>query len=897
MESLIAEKSARTPAQRKISSALLYAKSGRFAATLAPGKDPSKQITSLNQTDDQGRVLVDIRGQLSADRIQALGGSVVDLHPRSARAWIGLDRLEELAADSAVQAVHPAFQAMTWRTDKPGNDPKYHTGTRAERVAAMQAAQAAWTGSRSASGSESAPVTVNIGSRTSEGDKAHSAERARKFFGVDGTGVKIGVLSDSDDFREQAIASGDLPASTTTLAGQDGRPGSGEGTAMMEIVHDLAPGADLFFATAFTSPESFADNIRALRFQAHCDVIIDDVIYFFESPYEDDIIAQAVADVTADGALYFSSAGNGGNFDDGTSGTWEGDFTPSGTLATLPSGYTVHSFGAGVIANRIEATGGPLILHWADPGSLANPASSNDYDLFVLDSDLRNVVVAATDIQAGAELPFEFLGFLIPPGFQVVIAANPGAEPRAMRTVLFGGELGISTQGSTYGHNSTADGYGVAAVDVAEAGGGEFAAGPTTPIELFSSDGPRRMFFDRDNHPLNLANPGLTFASRGGVTRAKPDIAAADGVVTTLPAGSGLNPFFGTSAAAPHAGAIAGLLKSAIPTATPAKIRSVLTTTALDIEATGADRNSGRGIVTAFAALQKIGAKAAVGLTQGAIDLRPLGNDVVLPGGAAQVNVQILNEGGAGASAVTATLTSSSPDVIILQGSSAYPTIFAGESATNAMPFAFFVNPTAPCGVLLPFTLTVNYTGNGKHPVLIQFAVQTGRPGGASTHVDYTGAPVAIPDGDSTGVDIPFTVAAASAISGLKFNIDGTACSADAGSTTVGVDHTWVGDLTFTLISPSGRHATLIDAAGGTGNSGNNFCQTILDPAAPSSIQTVTVGQAPFTGTFSPKESTSVFAGDDPNGTWILHVADNALIDVGNVRAFSIDFTGFTCSR
>jgi subtilisin-like proprotein convertase family protein len=557
----------------------------------------------------------------------------------------------------------------------------------------------------------------------------------------------------------------------------------------------------------------------------------------------------------------------------------------------------VHSFGSGVVANRIELDGGPLILHWADPGSLANPASSNDYDLFVLDSDLRNVVVAATDIQAGAELPFEFLGFLIPSGFQVVIAAVPGAEPRAMRTVLFGGEYAISTPGSTYGHNSAADGYGVAAVDVAEAGGGEFTAGQTTPIELFSSDGPRRMFFDRDNHPLNLANPGLTFASRGGITRAKPDIAAADGVVTTLPAGSGLNPFFGTSAAAPHAGAIAGLLKSAIPASTPAKIRTALTTTALDIEASGADRNSGRGIVTAFAALQKLGAKAAVTLTEGAVNVTPLGNDVVLPGGAAQVNVEILNEGGAGASAVSATLTSSSPNVIILQGSSAYPTLFAGTSARNVIPFAFFLSPTAPCGELLQFTLTVNYTGNGKHPVLLTFSVQSGRAGGASTHVAYTGAPAAIPDGDSTGIDVPFTVAGGSVISGLKFNIDGTACTANAGSTTVGVDHTWVGDLTFTLISPSGRHATLIDAAGGTLNSGNNFCQTILDAAAPNSIQNVTIGQAPFTGTFSPKESPSAFAGDNPNGTWILHVADNALIDIGSVRAFSVDFTGFSCSR
>jgi len=905
MESLIAEKSARTPAQRKIASSLLYAKSGRFDAALAATKDPAKQITSLSQTDAKGRVLVDIKADMSAldGRVEALGGAVVELGASHARAWLGLDRMEELATESAVKSIHPAFQAMTWRTDKPGGSPKYRTGTRAERVAAMQAASEGWAGPASVS----APVaelaggtgTVNVGSKSSEGDKAHAADRARRFFGVDGTGTKIGVLSDSDDFKEQSIATGDLPVGTTTVPGQDGRPGSGEGTAMMQIVHDVAPGADLFFATAFNSPESFADNIRRLRFEFHCDVIVDDIIYFFESPYEDDIIAQAVADVTADGAMYFSSAGNGGNFDDGTSGTWEGDFRPTGALATLPSGYTVHSFGNGAIANRIEVGGGPLILHWADPSALDNPASTNDYDIFVLDNDLRNVAVAGTDIQDGTNIPFEFLGFNIPAGFRVVIAANPGAETRALRTVIFNGEFAISTAGSTFGHNSTADGFGVAAVDAAEASGGEFTGGPTTPIETFSSDGPRRIFFDRHNQPINPALPGATFASRGGVNRAKPDIAAADGVTTTLPVGSGLNPFFGTSAAAPHAGAIAALVKAALPTTTPAKVRTAIVAGAIDIGAKGTDRNAGRGIISAFNTLSKAGAKAAVSLAQGAVTVRPLGSDIVVPGGTIQLNVEIANAGGANATAVTSTLTSSSPDVLILSGASAYAAIPTNSAATNTAPFAFFVSPTAPCGTQLAFSLTVNYTGNGPHPVVFNFIVQTGRPGGTPTHIAYTGPVVAIPDANPNGVDVPLVVTGiTSTIGKLVFNFDGATCNTAIGSTTVGVDHTFVGDLTFKLTSPSGRSVTLMDAPGGPGNSGHNFCKTQLDDAATTtSIQNILVVQAPYSGSFRPAQAESVFIGDLASGTWKLHVTDNANVDTGSVRAFSIDVSGFSCDR
>jgi hypothetical protein len=118
-------------------------------------------------------------------------------------------------------------------------------------------------------------------------------------------------------------------AQVTVLDGQSGVPANGEGTAMLEIVHDLAPGAGLYYATAFNGPASFANNIRQLQ-AAGCDIIVDDVYYFNETPFQDGIIAQAVNDVTANGALFFSSAGNSGNKNDGQSGVWEGDFLDSG---------------------------------------------------------------------------------------------------------------------------------------------------------------------------------------------------------------------------------------------------------------------------------------------------------------------------------------------------------------------------------------------------------------------------------------------------------------------------------------------------------------------------------------------------------------------------------------
>ena len=623
---LLAEKEGRSPAQRKISSALLHAARARKGLPITASV---RALPLRVPVRADGRVDVELIGDVSkavVERIQALGGDVEGgLGSRVARATIPLDRLEEVADMAEVRAIHPALRAATHTMLE-----SKQSALRSRLLGALGSPTQSPTQFQSPKhqrgDSDSGPGT-NAGSVMSEGSKAIGADRARNWFAVDGTGVKVGVLSDSDDFKENAIATGDLPSDTFTLPGQSGRPGAGEGTAMMEIVHDVAPGAKLFFATAFNSPESFADNIRALRFTYGCDVIVDDVIYFAESPYEDDIVAQAVRDVTADGAAYFSSAGNEGNVDDGTSGTWEGDFKKSrSVLATLPIGYEVLDFGHNTISNRVTVAGSPLSLHWADPGTIDNPMSSNDYDLFVLDADLRNVLIASTDIQDGNDLAFEFIDATIPVNARVVVARKVGAADRALMVQLVGGTLAVATEGATFGHSAVADAFSVAAVDAAQAGGGEFTGGVTTSVELFSSDGNRRIFYDTNG---NLISGSPLFAAGNGEVRRKPDLTAPDGVSTTLPGTSGLNPFFGTSAAAPHAAGVAALIKSGNPGITSAKMRTALTKTSTDIEGLGRDRDSGFGIVNAFNAMGSANVTPRPFLELGTVTFSPT---FVLPG-------------------------------------------------------------------------------------------------------------------------------------------------------------------------------------------------------------------------------------------------------------------------
>src|SRR5262249_3665304 len=268
-------------------------------------------------------------------------------------------------------------------------------------------------------------------------------------------------------------ASGDI-GPVTVLAGQSGTsPGQcsataacDEGTAMLEIVHDIAPGAQLYFATAFGGSANFANNIRNLR-TAGCDIIIDDVFYFAESPFQDGqapgivsptnggIIAQAVNDVTDSGALYFSSAGNSGNKNDITSGVWEGDFVDGGNATgPLTGAGRVHLFPGALTFDTVTLAGsGQYNLNWSDPLG----ASNNDSDLYALHAGGPAVIAASTGTQNGTQDPFEAIGPTAASP-RLVIVKFPGAG-RYLRLTPNRGRLPGNTAGQTTGHSCGANAF------------------------------------------------------------------------------------------------------------------------------------------------------------------------------------------------------------------------------------------------------------------------------------------------------------------------------------------------------------------------------------------------------------------------------------------------------
>ena len=517
------------------------------------------------------RVTVDIRADVMPAvlaRIRALGGTVVNSVPkyRAIRARLPLAALEPLATLEAVQFIRPADQPITHQV--------------LERSAVARV------------------VVATSKVDTSEGDVAHQANLARTTHGVDGTGIGIGVLSNGVRTLAARQASDDLPDRVTVLPGQAGR--GDEGTAMLEIVHDLAPGADLYFATALGGQGRFAANIEALC-DVGADVIVDDVYYILEAAFQDDLIAQGVNAAVADGCVFITAGGNGGNLNDGTAGVWEGDYAAGGALAV--NGVSVgvlHDFGGGVEENRItEDSRLGYVLQWADPLW----ASTNDYDLFLIDAD-NNVLDSSTNTQDGTQDPIELIVSSEDDhtDARLLIVKTAGAADRYLRLDTLEGRLAIATEGNVFGHSAAENAVSVAAVDARAAAGDGGVFDGTESVRRSNSDGPRRIFFQPDGTPITAGN----LSSTGGKLLQKPDLAAATCVSTSTP---GFSPFCGVSSAAPHAVAIAALMLEAAggpDNVTPAALRTAMTGSALDIEATGVDRDSGAGIVMAPGAVDAV---------------------------------------------------------------------------------------------------------------------------------------------------------------------------------------------------------------------------------------------------------------------------------------------------
>jgi hypothetical protein len=211
---------------------------GGASPNIPPMYDPLLQV-SYQEEEAMTLVLVALQDGVSELDVETtwkdMGASIVACGPYSCTCWIPMKKIKEVSQVDTVKLM------------------------RAETRSVQQQ-----------------------GSVQNEAFVAHQVDELRqKYPNLTGTGLKIGVLSDSYDTSMSAvtdarddIASGDLPNDVTVLL--DLPPFSNqvdEGRAMLQLIHDIAPDAKLFFRTAFLGQQDFANGIGELA-DAGCDVIV-----------------------------------------------------------------------------------------------------------------------------------------------------------------------------------------------------------------------------------------------------------------------------------------------------------------------------------------------------------------------------------------------------------------------------------------------------------------------------------------------------------------------------------------------------------------------------------------------------------------------------------------------
>lgn len=389
-----------------------------------------------------------------------------------------------------------------------------------------------------------------------------------------GSGIRVGVISDGVTTRAAAIAAGNLPAGGIVV--NPAQPGNGdEGTAMLEIIHDLAPGSPL----SFSGPSTSAEMVSAIQWMTGqgVKVLCDDLFFPSDSFFSDEAIATAARAAVTAGRVYVCSAGNYADSHyqglytraTGTADPDDHDFSP---LAGVDSAFDL-TVEPGDTAE--------VWLQWNDNFS----AAVNDYDLFLYDLNSGALLASSVDVQNGNDEPVEYAFWANGGGssrdVQVVVNKAAGVA-RTLEIFVFGATVtddDLTPADSIAGHHAVTELLSCAAINSVEPG--------LAAIAPYSSRGPST---------ISLPTPQ---------SRATPFITAIDYVEVSGVGGFG-SPFAGTSAAAPHVAAICALLLDRYPVATPNQIRAALSNGAIERGAAGFDNTYGFGLVDAVNAIAQL---------------------------------------------------------------------------------------------------------------------------------------------------------------------------------------------------------------------------------------------------------------------------------------------------
>ena len=412
--------------------------------------------------------------------------------------------------------------------------------------------------------------------------------------GHTGAGVRVAVIDVGFKGLSQAYRNGDIPYGVRTydLTGNGIETEYYHGTACAEIIHEMAPGAELYLIKVY-------DEIDIYHAVDYCidnkiDIISFSLGAFGTGPGNgtgtmDEYFNKA----KENGILVVAAAGNFSTYkSDGYTfgGHWEGEFNDSDNdgihefiQADPDSEYNVIAAQPARNDDGESETGEvSILMRWNDSWS----GSSIDYDIYLYEYDydndeIGNRVGYSTVIQNGFQSPVERIVFNLDDNldaqyYALVVKKKTGESAVTEIEIYLGGtSVFIPFNGSTSALATSessitepADSESVLAVGAIYHENWEEG-----PQEDFSSQGP-------------------TNAWSVSSARIKPDICGPDGITTYT---FGVESFFGTSASTPLAAGAAALIKSAHPEFGPEALFSDMETNAQDLGDAGKDNLYGWG--------------------------------------------------------------------------------------------------------------------------------------------------------------------------------------------------------------------------------------------------------------------------------------------------------------
>ena len=515
------------------------------------------------------------------------------------------ERIPELQALDGVSSVTPALEPFTG-ADRAGVAESLRGALPASPVAALE------------------PTADRCGPIPIEADVPLRADLARAQFDVDGTGVTIGVISDSfaqvttptswtDDVASGALPGAENPCGYMTPVEviSDSRPGEDEGRAMAQLVHGIAPGARILFADAGSNDLEMAQNIERLA-EAGADIIVDDIKWPQEAYYQQSFISASIEHAKSEyGVAYFTAAGNANSvaqsgpaegspqsswqtnayramecplwvahepgadcldFDPDPSveapydllqiGSYAGTLRPVGSIAEPMFGVTTKY----ELRFYQEESGTATLL--SSIPSIGGPYPGLTGSVPVAaHSNLRMVMVRTGHDPAEIVSPNVFLGFM---------RGGDLIDERTHATSRSSGDAVDVVGAMTFGHSGDGSALGTAALDWQD------------PVDVrdYSSLGPNTLLIEPLVYPLTEEGivPKARLASP--IVVDAPQLAAVDGTQTTFfgddvgEPGAPEYRFSGTSAAAPNAAAVAALGKSFAPGISGAALTEALVASA-----------------------------------------------------------------------------------------------------------------------------------------------------------------------------------------------------------------------------------------------------------------------------------------------------------------------------